>query len=366
MLKKSLVLVLFLFLAASVKVNASQYNTIEDLVFKSEKIDKSSGIRVPWNSANTSSSIFTKLDTAWSGSLIINIVHPKNYSLFLNKILIYRAKAPDSIQFTLEELRKIGRIKQLELEHFSDLLNSGNLKARLIKKTDSIESSIIDKKERIIHKPYLESIFLGFFFALAMVRILSKREFDFYFSGNFLRSPRLTIEKFLGDSINPLLLLLAILVLAVLLNTFIYDFDYFNYEFRTFFGLRINNNWIKTGLLSFLIVLYLFLKRSFYLFYLWIRQETRNFSSLWRTYLLSFSNLSFWYFLLCSIPLLLLSNLELGNYFQILFFIFAALNAVGGIMTYLNFNIKADLLTISGILAIDVFPIILLVHLLTF
>ncbi len=366
MLKRSVLFICISFFSFSLFASDPANKVIEDLIFQSELLDEAKGIRIPWNGGNTSSAILTKIYPSLSDDLTLNIVHPKNYSLFLNGVLIYRNKKADSLQVGLKDLKAKTTFLKLDLQHKAENLNAGNLKVLITKTSEIKENQIFRTEKREGNNSTLKIIFLCLFFILALIRVLSKREFDFYFSGTFLKSPRLTLEKFLGDSINPFLLFLSILFLVMVLNSFVYNFDHFEYDYSKYFGFDPDNEIFKMGLFVILIIVFLFLKRTLYLLYSWMRQETRNFSALWRTYLLSFSNLSFWYFLLCSIPLLLLSNLEFGNYFQFLFFIFAALNAIGGIMTHLNFNLKADLLTISGILAIDVFPIILLVHLLTF
>jgi hypothetical protein len=349
-----------------INVQAEKKEFIYDAIPDAEYYDESFGILVPWDGYNTTTNIVTPIPSGLLRLGDLEIYHPENYSLFIDEKLYYRSESEDSLILKGSEILRYSKRDTVWLTHKAGVMNRDLIGVRVSREDSDYAPAVFKSAET--HRKSQMKIFLYLLLLLAfvLVRTMSAREFDFYFSGMYIRSPRLSLEKFMGDSLNPFLIFLSTVTISLILLEHIDSLDLLKYQKINFDLLNTNSVIFSFLLVLTSVIVYLLIKRTMYLIFMWLREEQREFSGVWRSYLLSFTNLTFWFFLLYSIPLLLFPNFDFGKFFQIIFFIFAALNAVGGIMVYSNFRIKADLIIISGILAIDIFPIILLVQLLTF
>ncbi len=365
MLKAALTIFLIFVLSLQISI-ADEFSSI-NLLENSQYFDDEYQMFVPWNGQNSNSVLLTVIDLGKVETGHLFIKHPPLYALFADSILIYRNRVASELTFEIDNLKKKFGNRRVQLIHDAEYFNRANLKVELRKQSVYSKNDLLYAKEKANNEIHLSvMITLILFLIVGLIKALLPREFDFYFSGVFLTSPRLTIDKFLGDSINPFLLLLAAVFVSLILLTHIIDIRYFSFSDERLLGFRIDSTVMQFILVLIATAAFLIFKRFAYLIFFWLKQEMKDFSSLWRTYLLSFSNLCFWYFIIFSVPTLLLPNFEFGNFFQILFFIFAALNAVGGIMVYTNFKLNMSLFTIAGLFVADILPVILIVHFLTF
>lgn len=362
-----LIIIFYAYFGILINVQAeTEKEVIYDALSNARYFDEAYRIDVPWDGYNTNTLIHTPIPTQFlkSGDLVIR--HPLDYSLFIDDQLFYRSVMSDSTVIPAFEILKHANRDTIRLTHSASVLNKENFGVWVLGEDADFAPGVLNMADKRRVDQTVLFLHLLVLLAYVLVRTLSAREFEFYFSGLYIRSPRLSLEKFMGDSLNPLLIFLSALTVSLILIDHIDSLNLLRYQKLNLDFINTNSRFFSFLLVLLTVILYLGVKRTFYFIYMWLKQQQREFSGVWRSYLLSFTNLTFWFFLLYTIPLLLFPNFEIGKFFQIIFFIFAALNAVGGIMVYSNFRIKADLITISGILAIDIFPIILLVQLLTF
>lgn len=330
------------------------------------KAEKDKSVLIPWDGNSTSYALVNKLDNK-QRNRIIEIIHPENYSLFIDQKLVYQAIEKDTLRLSLDSILYLKDKKSLIFRHEAELFKPENFNITLIPEKTNPDVEYFSTESIPIYKKSIDSnVFLLFFFLIAIIKFGLSREFEFYFSGNFFQTPKLILDKFLGDSISPLLLFFAVLLFGIIL------FPYSGLErILEITGIAENSNDLIYRLFGILlsvisVISFLVFKRFSYWFFLWVKNDLKNLSGLWRNYLLTFTNLSFWFFLIFSITSFVLPNLDFSKLFQILFFIFAALNAVLGIMAYSFLKIRFDLITLSAVLAIEIFPIVLLIQFLTF
>lgn len=366
-MRHSIAILFFLLLSVFSFTNVeARTDLIEDLSEEILVLNEDS-IYLPWDGNRTKDDLYLKY-TIPDKNAFLKIEHNHGISLFIENQLYYHKEGLETIEIDSRNILAISDAKTVQLViHPISEINKDEIRIGIFEVNQLEGSSPLEHNELIAdNSNFPPGLFLFLFFVLGLVKFNLKREFDFYFSGQFLSSPRLTLEKFLGDSLNPFLLILSILLSSIFIAPHIeYNLNFLESSIDSQ-GLMEYGGLFHVLYTFMAITGFLLFKRTAYWLYTWLIKEGRLFSSIWRNCLLVFCNLSFWFFIIYGLALMLFPNLEFDRLFKILFFIFAALNAIGGITIYSNLRMKIDMIAISGILAVEIFPILLLIQLLTF